>query len=319
MHAISNDIEVAARILEAGNLVAIPTETVYGLAANIYDEVAVKKIFDLKQRPLFNPLIVHIHSLEQLSEVARDIPEKAKTLANKFWPGAITLVLKKQNIIPDIITAGKDSVAVRMPNHPVTLALLRQLDFPLAAPSANPFGCISPTKAIHVQEYFGDTLQMVLEGGDCEDGIESTIIGFENDQAILYRLGAIAMEDVEAVIGKVVVRNKSESAPEAPGMLLKHYAPMTKTILVQNVAEAIASNSGKKIGLLLFSKKLMIEDIFHQELLSQKEDLKEAASKLYSAMHYLDKLELDLIIAEQLPDYGLGRSINDRLQRATEE
>ncbi len=319
MHGISNDIKEAAKILEAGNLVAIPTETVYGLAANIYDEAAVKKIFDLKQRPLFNPLIVHIHSMAQLLEIAIDIPDKAKLLAETFWPGAITLVLKKQKGIPDIITAGKDSVAVRMPNHPVTLALLRQLDFPLAAPSANPFGCISPTKAVHVQEYFGDTLQMVLEGGDCANGIESTIIGFEEDEAILYRLGAIAVEDIKDVIGKVVVRNKSESAPEAPGMLLRHYAPMTKTILVQNVAEAIASNPGKKIGLLLFSKKLMIENIFHQELLSQNEDLKEAASKLYAAMHHLDKLELDLIIAEQLPDYSLGKSINDRLQRATEE
>lgn len=319
MYGISNDIEAAAKILENGNLVAIPTETVYGLAANIYDEAAVKKIFDLKQRPLFNPLIVHIHSVSQLSEIAKNIPDKAMQLADAFWPGAITLVLKKQDRIPDIITAGKDSVAVRMPNHPVSLALLRRLDFPLAAPSANPFGCISPTRAVHVQEYFGDTLEMVLDGGDCEDGIESTIIGFEEDEAVLYRLGAIAMEDIEAVIGQVVVRNRNESSPEAPGMLLRHYAPMTKTILVQNVAEAIASYPGKKIGLLLFSTNLNTENSLHQELLSTKGDLKEAASKLYAAMHQLDRLELDLIIAERLPDYGLGKSMNDRLQRATEQ
>jgi L-threonylcarbamoyladenylate synthase len=231
----------------------------------------------------------------------------------------LTLVLKKNNKVPDLITAGKDSVAIRIPNHPVTLALLKQLSFPLAAPSANPFGCISPTKAIHVEEYFGDKLQMVLEGGDCKNGIESTIIGFEGDEPILYRLGAIALEDIESVIGLVKIKNKEEHTPDAPGMLSKHYAPATTTVLEKNIEQSIKSFQGKKIGLLLFSQKINSQHVFHQEILSNNNDLEEAAANLYTAMHNLDKLHLDIIIAERFPDIGLGKSINDRLERATKK
>lgn len=317
---ISDNIHKAVEILENNDLVAIPTETVYGLAGNIYSESAISKIYNIKSRPFFNPLIVHIHSINQLDELTNYIPPKAKILANTFWPGALTLVLKKNINVPDIITAGKDTVAVRMPNHPATLALLAQLNFPLAAPSANPFGCISPTKAIHVEAYFGDTLQMVLEGGDCEKGIESTIIGFENDDPVLYRLGAISIEDIEDVIGKVVIKSKKENeTPDAPGMLEKHYAPLTSTFLVNDIEAAIQSFSGKKIGLLLFSEKNLPLNIEYQEILSRNGDFREAAANLYAALHILDKLNLDVIIAERLPDVGLGKSINDRLQRATKK
>jgi L-threonylcarbamoyladenylate synthase len=316
---ISDNIQKAVEILNQDELVAIPTETVYGLAANIYSKVAVSKIFETKNRPLFNPLIVHIHDINQLEELCSVIPEKAHVLANTFWPGALTLVLKKNEKVPDLITAGKDSVAIRMPNHAVTLALLKQLSFPLAAPSANPFGCISPTKAIHVDEYFGDKLQMVLEGGDCKNGIESTIVGFEGDEPILYRLGAIAIEDIEAVIGPVKIKNKEENTPDAPGMLSKHYAPATTTILEQNIEASIKLFSDKKIGLLLFSKKINDPNVIHQEILSENNNLEEAASNLYNALHKLDKLNLDIIIAEQFPDFGLGKSINDRLVRATKK
>ena len=160
MTIVSKDISKAVKILIQEDLVAIPTETVYGLAGNIYSEKAIRAIFEMKQRPFFNPLIVHIKSVDQLDELAKDIPEKARLLADKFWPGPLTMVLKKQKSVPDLVTAGKDSVAVRIPNHAVTLALLEGLSFPLAAPSANPFGAISPTNALHVAEYFSGKLQM---------------------------------------------------------------------------------------------------------------------------------------------------------------
>ena len=319
MTIISKDISKAIQILNDDKLVAIPTETVYGLAGNIYSEDAISSIFKIKQRPLFNPLIVHISSVKQLDTIVSYIPEKAKLLSDAFWPGPMTLVLKKQHTIPDTVTAGKDTVAVRIPNHPVTLKLLEGLGFPLAAPSANPFGCISPTSAKHVEDYFINELDMVLDGGPCKNGIESTIIGFENDEPIIYRLGSISIEDIESVVGKVNIKNKKESSPDAPGMLSKHYAPSTPTFLVDNVRAFVSPISGKNIGLLVFNKKLDYPHIKHQFVLSKNSDLKEATSNLYSALHELDKLKLEMIVCEKLPDYGLGKSINDRLVRATKQ
>ncbi len=316
---ISKDIDKAIQILNLDGLVAIPTETVYGLAGNIYSATAVKRIFDLKQRPSYNPLIVHIGSIEQLHDLVQDIPEKAKILADKFWPGPLTMVLKKKEIVPDTVTAGKDTVAVRIPNHPVTLELLQLLDFPLAAPSANLFGLISPTQAEHVADYFKDDLPMILDGGNCQNGIESTIIGFENNEAVLYRLGSLSVEDIEDAIGSIKIKNKKEESPDAPGMLSKHYAPKTPTFLEEDVATLIKKNKEKKIGLLLFDKPLETEIVYHQEIVSKNRDLKEAASNLYAALHRLDKMNLDIIIAQKFPDYGLGKSINDRLLRATKK
>ncbi len=316
---ISDSIEKAIDILNREELVAIPTETVYGLAGNIYSEKAIKKIFELKKRPFFNPLIVHIHDIKQLDELAISIPDKARLLAKTFWPGGLTLVLKKQSKISGWVTSGKDTVAIRMPDHPVALKLLKQLSFPLAAPSANPFGRISPTKALHVQEYFGKNLSMVLDGGDCASGIESTIIGFENEEPVLYRLGAISIEEIEEIVGKIIIKNKKENAPEAPGMIARHYAPLTKIYLENNIDEFIKKFPEKKIGVLVFSKEIYAPQIMHQEILSKKADLKEAASKLFAALHNLDKLDLDMIVAERLPNSGLGLSMNDRLERAIKE
>lgn len=179
MSIISKDIAKAVELLFNEELVAIPTETVYGLAGNIYSEKAITAIFETKQRPKFNPLIVHIPSVDYLEKIVTDIPEKAKLLADAFWPGPITLVLNKKDTIPDLITAGKTTVAVRVPNHPTTLELLERLEFPLAAPSANPFNRISPTKPEHVEDYFKNEIKMVLDGGACTKGIESTIIGVD--------------------------------------------------------------------------------------------------------------------------------------------
>ena len=317
MSIISKDISKAVALLNQEKLVAIPTETVYGLAGNIFSEKAIDSIFKTKQRPLFNPLIVHIPSIDYLETIVARIPEKAKLLAEVFWPGPITLVLKKKEVIPDVITAGKDTVAVRIPNHPITLELLKQLDFPLAAPSANPFNRISPTSAEHVESYFKNDIKMVLDGGTCTSGIESTIIGFENDEPIIYRLGSTSIEDIENIVGSVEIKNKKNSVPNAPGMLARHYAPNTKTILVTDISDAIKQFQGKNIGTLAFENEIKNKAIKFQIVLSKTGNVSEAATNLYSALHQLDEQDLDIIIAERLPNHDIGKSINDRLQRAT--
>lgn len=317
MGIISKDIQKAIAILTNEELVAIPTETVYGLAGNIFSKKAVQCIFETKKRPFFNPLIVHISSVDKLDTIVSELPEKAKLLAKKFWPGSMTLVLKKNDIIPDIITAGKDTVAVRVPNHPLTLGLLEQLPFPLAAPSANPFNNISPTKPEHVERYFKNDIKMVLDGGTCKNGIESTIIGFENNEPIIYRLGALSVEEIGLVVGKVEIKNKKEENPDAPGMLDKHYSPLTSTVLTTNVLAEIEKHPLKKIGVLALNTSYKNEKIKANIILSDTSNLQEATSNLYDAMHQLDHLDLDIIIVEKMPDFGLGKSMNDRLQRAS--
>lgn len=316
---ITTNLDSAKQSLINGEIIAIPTETVYGLAGNAYCENALKKIFELKKRPFYNPLIVHIKSASLLNSIAIDIPDEAHRLAKEFWPGPITLVLKKQPHLLNLITAGKETVAVRVPNHPVALALLEKLDFPLAAPSANPFGCISPTTAEHVLGYFGDKLDFILDGGACERGLESTIIGFEKNQPVLYRHGSISIEEIEKIVGKLKIYTNNDSKPNSPGMLSRHYAPITTTYLTDNVPEFLKSFQGKKIGLLLFKKIITNEENTIQEVLSEKGDLEEAGRKLYAALHRLDKRNLDVIIAEKFPDEYLGKTLNDRLQRAIEK
>lgn len=316
MGIISNDISRAIEILTKGELVAIPTETVYGLAGNIFNEDAVRKIFETKGRPAFNPLIVHIPSIEELSKVVSYIPEKAKQLADAFWPGSLTLILPKKSSIPDLVTAEKSTVGVRIPNHPITLELLRRLEFPVAAPSANPFNRISPTRPGHVADYFEDSLEMVLDGGVCQKGVESTIIGFENDNPVVYRLGAISIEDIESVVGAVELKNKKEQNPEAPGMLLKHYSPRTKIIISESIPAVLKAYNREKIGVLSFSKTYNEALVKVNSTLSPSGNLEEAAANLYQALHDLDSQNLTLIVAEKFPEEGLGKTINDRLQRA---
>ena len=316
MSIISKDIQKAVTILNNNDLVAIPTETVYGLAGNIFSEKAIKKIFKTKRRPLFNPLIVHISNIEYLQNIVSYIPEKAKLLATHFWPGSMTLVLPKHNSIPDLITAGKHTVAVRIPNHPKTIELLNTLDFPLAAPSANPFNSISPTKPEHVENYFRNDINMVLDGGHCKNGIESTIIGFEKDNPVIYRLGALSVEEIETIVGKITLKNTEANSPNAPGMLAKHYAPKTTTILTDDIKVELKKHSNKKIGVLVFSEPVSIDTV-EEIVLSKTRNFKEAAANLYAAMHTLDEMKLDVIVAERFPNTNLGKSINDRLQRAT--
>jgi L-threonylcarbamoyladenylate synthase len=315
---ISNDLNEAKKILEADGIIGLPTETVYGLAANIFSESAIKRIYEVKKRPLFNPLIVHIKGIEQLELMACNIPSKAYQLAEVFWPGPLTLVLQKQSQIPDWITSGKQSVALRVPAHPLALALLQMLNFPLAAPSANPFSTISPTSAAHVEYYFNDLLPLILDGGECQKGIESTIIGFEDEVPVLYRHGSLPLEEIERLIGPVTIKNRNNVAPEAPGMLSKHYSPKTRLVLVEDLANALKKHEGKKLGVLSFGSTPNYKEVTCAEYLSVQADMEEAANQLYAALHRLDQANLDLIIAERLPDIGLGRSINDRLERAAQ-
>lgn len=316
MHnAITTDIAYCQGLLKDKQLVAIPTETVYGLAANAFDTDAVSQIFSMKGRPRFNPLIVHIHDLRQLNDLATDIPAVAMKLANAFWPGSLTLILPKQPTVPDIITAGKSTVGVRMPNHPMTLELLKGLPFPLAAPSANPFTRVSPTSARHVANYFGDHISAILDGGPCQVGLESTIVGFDGNTPVVYRKGGISIEEIEKVVGTVQLLTENETAPQAPGMLLKHYSPRTPLILSTDIQQSIGTYPNKRIGVLsFFTVDFKGAEIV--KILSPSKNLKEVAKHLFAALHELDALQLDVIIAERFPEEGLGGSINDRLRRA---
>ena len=292
---------------------AIPTETVYGLAGNAFNEKSVLSIFEVKNRPSFDPLILHTDSLEKVLSFVTEIPDKAIDLAQAFWPGPLTLLLSKKDIVPDLVTSGLDQVAVRIPNHPLTLQLLRELDFPLAAPSANPFGYISPTQPAHVNAQLGENIPYILDGGECGIGIESTIVGFVNGQPTIYRLGGLAVEEIEKVVGKVVRLPHSSSNPQAPGMLKSHYSPR-KPFFLKTKAEF--SLAGSDIGCLLFDQILENQDIHYQRVLSETGDMKEAAHHLFAFLRELDLLPIQEIWAEKVPEYGLGPAINDRLQRA---
>ncbi len=315
MSKIGIDIEKAKQILQEGGLVGIPTETVYGLAANALDKDAVLKIFEAKNRPHFDPLIIHTDSIEKIKQYVSDFPQWAKQLANAFWPGPLTLLLPKKNTIPDLVTSGLSQVAVRIPNHTLTLQLLKSLDFPLAAPSANPFGYISPTKATHVAAQLQGCVDYILDGGSCEVGIESTIVGFEDEKITIYRIGGLALEDIEKLVGKVQVKINQSSNPLAPGMLKSHYAPK-KPLFIVDVAAFLKENNSKKFGVISFSKIYKGEKIISKTL-SPSSNLKEAAHNLFAALRDLDESDVEVIIAEKFPDSFLGRAINDRLERAS--
>ena len=315
MAKIGTDIKFVQALLQQSDVAGIPTETVYGLAANALDANAVAKIFKVKERPSFDPLIVHTSSLEQATSFVEAIPDRARVLADKFWPGPLTLILKKTDKIPDIVTSGLDTVAVRVPNHPLTLQLLKSIDFPLAAPSANPFGYVSPTNANHVNEQLGDKIEYVLDGGECAVGIESTIVGFDGDDVVVHRLGGCSMEDIEKCIGQVKVEVNSSSNPTAPGMLDSHYAPLTPMVL-GDIYKLIEANKHLNIGVLAFQKAVQGVDRNHQFVLSEKGNIDEAATRLFTGLRQLDTLNLQLIISAYVPEQGLGRAINDRLKRA---
>ncbi|MEM6344188.1 MAG: L-threonylcarbamoyladenylate synthase [Bacteroidota bacterium] len=312
---IGKDVVKAARVLKAGGLVAIPTETVYGLAANAFDPQAVVGIYEAKQRPSFNPLIMHTDSLTKLRTWVEELPPLANALAERFWPGPLTLLLPRKTLVPDIVTAGLPRVGVRIPQNPLTLSLLTQLAFPLAAPSANPFGYISPTTAEHVAQQLGEKVDYILDGGPAQVGIESTIVGFESDGSpTLYRLGGIALEAIEAISGPLKRFTLSEN-PQTSGMLKSHYAPRV-ALHLGNLEELIAEFGTQNVAILSFREAVKGIERSLQRQLSPSGSLNEAAQNLFASLRELDQLPVQYILAEEVPAQGIGLAINDRLQRA---
>jgi L-threonylcarbamoyladenylate synthase len=311
----TRQISKAVQLLNQNKVVAIPTETVYGLAANALSESAVLEIFKIKNRPFFDPLIVHIANKAEVAKYTTSFPIKAQKLADSFWPGPLTLILPKNKVIPALVTSGLPFVGLRVPLHTITLKLLTQLDFPLAAPSANPFGYVSPTTAEHVKTQLGSKIPFILDGGPCSVGLESTIIMFEDeDKPTVLRLGGLSLEAIEACIGKVELNIASHSKPNSPGQLDKHYATRTPLKLINEID--INTINKEKTGAIVFNKHFDFIPIDNQIILSKAGSLEEAARHLFGAMRALDGRDLDLILTETFPMYGLGPAINDRLNRA---
>jgi len=312
MAEIGGDLLKAINLLEQNKLVAIPTETVYGLAGNALNAEAVTKIFEVKNRPFFDPLIIHTDDLTKVRHLIKEVPEAILTLAEKFMPGPLTILVEKNENVPDLITAGSAKVAIRIPSHPLALKLLSMLDFPLAAPSANPFGYISPTKAEHVENQLGDKIDYILDGGQCGIGLESTIVEWKDEQIHVLRKGGIPLEEIG---GDIVVSENSTSNPSAPGMLKSHYAPRVP-VLISPKLEDIEDYNIKRIGVLAFEEAREVFPIENQLILSKTGDVSEAAQHLFSHMRDLDEMDIDLIVTDLVPEHGLGRAINDKLKRA---
>jgi len=312
---ITNSIDKAAALLVAGEVVAIPTETVYGLAGNLFNPSAVEKIYTLKNRPRNNPLIVHVKDMEAALPLITEFPKPLQLLAEKYWPGPLTVLLKKSKLVPDSITAGSDFVAIRVPAHPLTKQLLEQIPFPLVAPSANPFTRISPTKAEHVEHYFGDSIPCILDGGSCSVGLESTIIGMNNDTPLLYREGVLGKLLLESLIGPIEKFNPQKNTILTPGQWPRHYAPLTKTILCKR--EEIMLHVKDNTGIIVYKEPLLSVNTNQQHILSETGSLVEAAKNLYQILHHVDKQKYETIICEMLPQEELGNTINERLKRAS--
>jgi len=309
MAECGSDVSRAAALLKAGENVAIPTETVYGLAGLISSEAAIRRIFTIKNRPFTDPLIVHVASVEEVSPLVTDFPELARKLFEAFSPGPLTILLPKSDKVPDIVTNSSPLVAIRIPAHPLCLALLKELGEPLAAPSANPFGGISPTKPSHVEKGLGAKIPYILDGGECGVGLESTIVKLEGENAIrVLRQGGIPEEDLR--LFAELESDAARAAVTVPGSMLSHYAP-GKPLYLEEIPP-----SGNFVW-LRFKDTTPGIPAERQRILSPSGDVSEAARNLFDALHFLDSLDADAIVAEKLPDAGLGKAVNDRLFRAS--
>jgi L-threonylcarbamoyladenylate synthase len=321
----------AADIIAGGGLVAFPTETVYGLGADAFNARAVARVFEAKARPSFDPLIVHVFSVEHVERVARGLNAKARALAETLWPGPLTLVLPKLEAVPDIVTSGLPTVAVRLPDHPVAREIIRLSGSAVAAPSANPFGYLSPTRAEHVARMLGDEVDMIIDGGDCQVGVESTVVDMTVDPPRILRPGGTPAETIEAVIGPVERRAEARGRPSGmkpdrglagPGLLENHYAPRIPLRLVEAGGLDSAHPSGAAAAIVFDASRREAlgqgRGRFAQiRVLSASGDLLEAAAALFAALHELDQGGFDEIWAERVPDQGLGSAINDRLYKAS--
>jgi L-threonylcarbamoyladenylate synthase len=310
-HPISQEeIEYAASLLRAGKLVAFPTETVYGLGANALDAEAVARIFIAKGRPHTSPIIVHVSSLDMARLVVSEWPQSAGKLAEEFWPGPLTLVLKKQAAIPLLVTAGLDTVGVRMPAHPVAMALIATANIPIAAPSANRFTQLSPTTAAHVRKSLTDRADYILDGGPCSVGIESTVLSLVGNVPALLRPGGVSRQKIEQVIGPVALRMQAATeAHPSPGMHPRHYSPQTALLLTENGA---VPDSG--IGAYLQLRNPPGGEV--REVVFMPSDAEEYASQLYRILHELDTRKYDWIAVDAPPDTPDWQAVRDRLQRA---
>lgn len=310
MNKTVNAIEIAADYIRAGKLVAFPTETVYGLGANALNPHAVARIFELKERPSFDPLIVHVADKKDMEKLTTTADERVYHLVDRFWPGPLTLILPKSDVVPDIVTSGLSTVGVRMPDNEIALELIRKSGCPIAAPSANKFGKISPTKAVHVKKQLPD-VDYILDGGSTKVGIESTIITITSKGFQILRSGIITREEIEEVLpfdDTSMIENVA-----APGMLKSHYSPSKMMIIadVENLKEIDKSRA----GLLSFSGRL--EEGFGKVIrVSVNDDLKTYAVNMFAAMHDLEESDVDMIVAEPVPETGIGMAILDRLRKA---
>ena len=323
-------IRIAAKILSEGGVVAFPTETVHGLGADVFNEKAVCKIFEIKKRPSFDPLIVHVSDPAEASLLWTDIPPLASQLIRYFWPGPLTLVLPKKAAVPDVVTSGLPTVAVRMPRNDAALKLIRYLGHPIAAPSANLFGYTSPTTAQAVFEDLGEGVEMILDDGPVPVGLESTVLKIEGTLCRLLRPGGVSLEEIEKWAPVVSTDSPPAGVYESPGLLRSHYAPWTAFTLFEGSSEELLKELKQleetlkekelplpRIGLLSFFEKPKSSFFEAVEVLSAKKDLVEAASNLFQAIRKLDKMHLDLIVALKTPREGIGFAIMDRLEKAS--
>ena len=318
-------IDYAAHLLRQGRLVAFPTETVYGLGADASNPDAVRRIFQAKGRPADHPLIVHIPSVDSLNDWALKVPDAAQQLAARFWPGPLAMILNKRPEVPLVVTGGQNTVGLRMPAHPVALHLLRAFGGGIAAPSANRFCRISPTQAAHVEEELGDAVDLILDGGACQVGVESTIVDLSGNRPKLLRPGHITRHEIEAVLQTelMMISPQSEQTYQfemrAPGMMAVHYAPVTVAMLcpADRLPEMIQELNfrNKKFGILAYSLEQAENRLTRVILMPERAD--DYAQALYASLRELDSLHLDMILVEQPPETEAWRAINDRLCKAT--
>ena len=318
-------IEEAANLLKNGEIVAIPTETVYGLGANCFDADAIKKIFKAKGRPSDNPLIVHVSSKEQVSELAFRITPAAQVLMDRFWPGPLTLVMEKQKTVPDSVTAGLATVAIRMPSHHVAQAIIEQAGVPIAAPSANVSGRPSPTTAQIVMDDLGGKIPLIIDSGPCEVGIESTVLDVTGAVPKILRPGMITAEMIEEAVGAVALADGNEKETRSPGVKYEHYKPKADVIIIKGPQAAVSRHilfkihsdeaAGKKSGVMCYeqTKRNYSGNVI---CLGSRFNLKEVAKNLYGALRQADEMGLDIIYAEALGEQNEGHAIMNRLLRA---
>lgn len=307
-------IEEAAEVIRQGGLVAFPTETVYGLGADACNPLAVARIFEVKQRPSIDPIIIHVANAASAQLYGR-FPTEASALIRRFWPGPLTLVVPKTELVPPIVTAGLETVGIRMPSHPAALALISAAGRALAAPSANAFGYVSPTEAHHVAEQLSDRIDLILDGGRCVVGVESTVLALAGASPRILRVGGVPLEALREALGTLACSISAQDKPEAPGQLRRHYATRTPLEILDEADRRGLPSPGERVGLLSWLAPKSPERYAAVEVLSQSGSLREAAANLFAALYRLDSLCLDRLVAHPVPEHGLGVAIMDRLRR----